>query len=373
MQEKFFLPPAFFVGYVNFSCLVAGRQLLRSTGKGHCERGALRRATVGGELGAVGVGNGFGNGRRPLQTAAARPCRLYRLQSQLGQKEGDQEKYRQRGGADEKGGAPYGVTLLTQTAGSQLVGRLEDAAPNLRRPTSVTVQGAKLEVNDRGREALSTFSIGDIVKVTLDRAGKVDGVSAASGERNVGLPTLGGDRASLALPGVTISGTLSNPGYHVSTLVGSLVQAKVEPEGELSVSALASKSYLTSLNVADRTLGEDPLAADVVLYEHVGSAPVQALSLDDILTPTVEAEDIEYVGYNAAGEVDLLLLQDVTGNCYTYGKLIKGSATSGTGKMAATDRWITLAQAKAYANSFTAYLDRPVETGGQVRIIVAEE
>lgn len=331
------------------------------------------------------------------------------------------------------------------------MGRLEDAAPNLRRPASVTVQGAKLEVNDRGREALGAFSIGDVVKVTLDRSGKVDSVTAASGERNVGLLTLNGDRASLALPGVTISGTLANPGYHVSALVGSLVQAKVEPEGELSVSALAAKSYLTSLHVADRTLGGDPLAADVVLYEHVGSAPVQALSLDDILTPTVEAEDIEYVGYNAAGEVDLLLLQDVTGNCYTYGKLIKGSATSGTGKMAATnttvtvensdndatawvvagtpfqdesfggivknavtgktavisltavdgltradfsggeslggipiagnvqvynaatDRWITLAQAKAYANSFTAYLDRPVETGGQVRIIVAEK
>lgn len=200
----------------------------------------------------------------------------------------------------------------------------------------------------------------------------------------------------------------------------------------------------------NRTLGNDALAADAVIYERAGSAPVQAISLDDILTPTVAVKDIEYVGYNAAGEVNLLLLQDVTGNCYTYGKLIKGTKTSGSGQTtvtnttvtvenngndatawvvagtpfqngsfggiaanaatgkasvisltevggltradfsgsdslggvpiaddvqvynAATGRWITLTQAKAYSNSFTAYFDRTAETGGQIRIIVAE-
>lgn len=342
------------------------------------------------------------------------------------------------------------VNLQAHTAGNQLVGRLEDASPNLRRPTSVTVQGAKLEVTDQGRKALSAFSIGDTVKVTLDRAGKIADAAPASGESNVGLLTVNGDRASLTLPGATLSGALADSGSNVSSLAGSLVRAKVNTEGELSVSALTAQSYSTSLNVAERTFGNTTLASDAVLYERVGSAPVQAVSLSDILTPIVAAEDIEYVGYNAAGEVNLLLLQNVTGNCYTYGKLIKGTKTSGSGQMtatnttvtvensdndttawvvagtpfqsesfggvaknpvtgkatvisltpvegltrsdfsgsntlagipiagnvqvynAATGRWITLAQAKAYSDSFTAYFDRAVETGGQVRVIVAE-
>lgn len=343
------------------------------------------------------------------------------------------------------------VTLQSQSAGNQLVGRLEDASPNLRRPTAITVQGAKLAVTERGKEALSAFSIGDIVKITLDRAGKADGVTAASNESNVGLLTVNGGKATLELPGVTISGTLANSTANVSALTGSLAQAKINTEGELSVSALAEKSYITPLDVVDRTLGGVPLATDVALYEHVGSSPVQALSLDDILTPTVEAEDIKYVGYNAAGEVNLLLLQDVTGNCYTYGKLTKGTKTSSSGQLttanttvtvensgndatawvvagtsfqdggfggiakntvtgkatvisltevdgltradfggsdslcgipiadnvqvynAATGRWITLSQAKAYSDSFTAYYDRTAETGGQIRIIVVAE
>lgn len=343
------------------------------------------------------------------------------------------------------------VTSPANAAGSTLVGRLENAAPNLRRPTAVTVQGARLEVNDRGREALAAFSIGDVVKVTLDRTGKVDRVASASGESNVGLLSLSSDTASVALPGVTVSGTLANPSYAVSALNGSLVQAKADADGKLTVSALPAASGSASLDVAGRTLGGDALAADVVIYERVGSAPVQAISLDDILTPTVAAEAIEYVGYNAAGEVDLLLLQDVTGNCYTYGKLVKGSKVSASGQIsstnttvtvensrgdasawitgqtfldgsfggvatnavtgktaavvpltagagltradfsgddtlggipiaddvqvynAATGLWVTLSQAKAYSDSFTAYFDRTVDTGGQVRVIVAEK
>lgn len=343
------------------------------------------------------------------------------------------------------------VTAPANAAGSTLVGRLENAAPNLRRPTAVTVQGARLEVNDRGREALAAFSIGDVVKVTLDRTGKVDRVASASGESNVGLLSLSGDTASVALPGVTVSGTLANPSHAVSALNGSLVQAKADADGKLTVSALPAASGSASLDVAGRTLGGDALAADVVIYERVGSAPVQAISLDDILTPTVAAEAIEYAGYNAAGEVDLLLLQDVTGSCYTYGKLVKGSKVSTSGQIsstnttvtvensrgdasawitgqpfldgsfggvatnavtgkaasvvpltaeggltradfsgddtlggipiaddvqvynAATGLWVTLSQAKAYSDSFTAYFDRTVDTGGQVRVIVAEK
>lgn len=341
------------------------------------------------------------------------------------------------------------VAPQEHAAGNQVAGRLESASPSLRRATTVTVQGATLAVNDWGREALAACSVGDIVQVTLDRAGKVDDVALTTNAANVGLLTINGNKASVSLPGATISGTLATSATNVSPLSGSLVRARVNTVGELSISTLATQSPAASLDVTARTLGSAPLSTDVTIYERVGSAPAQAISLDDILTPTVAAKDIEYVGYNAAGEVNLLLLQDVTGNGYAYGKLLKDAKTVSSGQMsatnttvtvensdndstawitgasfkdesfggvaknavtgkaaavvtltavegltradfsgntlanipiankvqvydAATERWITLSQAQAYAATFTAYYDRTPDTGGQVRVIVAE-
>lgn len=234
------------------------------------------------------------------------------------------------------------LDLRGQSAGSQVVGRLESASPNLRRAASITLQGAKLEVSDQGQAALAAFSIGDIIQVTLDRFGRVESAQAATSQDAVGLLSLSGDRASVALPGAVISGTLSGTQADLTHLNGSLVRVRVDTDGELSVSALSTQSHTQALDVARRTFGDAALAAGALIYERVGSAPVRAVSLDEILTPTVEGKSIEYVGYNAGGEVNLLLLRDVTGNCYTYGTLIRGTKTTGGGQMSTTNATVTV-------------------------------
>lgn len=40
---------------------------------------------------------------------------------------------------------------------------------------------------------------------------------------------------------------------------------------------------------------------------------------------------------------------------------------------AVTETWVTLSQAKAFTDTFTAYYDREPEQGGQIRVIVAGE
>lgn len=234
------------------------------------------------------------------------------------------------------------LELQGQSAGSQVVGRLEAASPNLRRATTITLQGAKLEVSDQGQTALAAFSIGDLIQVTLDRSGRVESARAATSQNGVGLLSLSGDRASVSLPGATISGPLSSAKTDLTSLNGSLVQVRVGADGDLTISALPTQSHTQALDVARRTLGDKELAAGALIYERVGSAPVQTVSLDDILTPTVEGRSIEYVGYNAAGEVNLLLLQDVTGNCYTYGTLVRGTKTTGNGQLSATNTTVTV-------------------------------
>lgn len=244
----------------------------------------------------------------------------------------------------QNGGQVYllALELQGQSAGNQVVGRLEAASPSLRRATTITLQGARLEVSDQAQTSLAAFSIGDLIQVTLDRAGRVESAQAATSQDSVGLLSLTGDRASVALPGATISGTLASAKTDLTALNGSLVRVRVNTDGELSVSALPTQSHAQVLDVARGTLGDTALAAGAMIYERVGSAPVRAISLDDILTSTVEGKDIEYVGYNAAGEVNLLLLQDVTGSCYTYGILVRGSKTTGGGRMSSTNTTVTV-------------------------------
>ena len=47
------------------------------------------------------------------------------------------------------------------------------------------------------------------------------------------------------------------------------------------------------------------------------------------LTDSLEAEDIAYYHTNSAGQVDVILLENVTGSCYAYGKITRYSAEEG--------------------------------------------
>ena len=112
--------------------------------------------------------------------------------------------------------------------------------------------------------------------------------------------------------------------------------------GTISLSRITSNSLSGSLNVAARTLGSVPLAANVVLYDRVGQSAAVQVELEDIRTGTVASSDITYAGTNADGEVDVIVLDDVTGNAYTYGILRTGTQTEGSGEMQVTNRTVAV-------------------------------
>lgn len=336
-------------------------------------------------------------------------------------------------------------------AGTVLTGWYENASPNTAAPDTITVLGVQLSVAEEGLGSLRDFSIGDKISVTLNGDGEVIAVKAASSGAPVmaGILTSGNNSTvSVALSGgITVFGELYSGS--VSALSGSLVQVTSPAKGKLSVSALGTSSVPGSLDVAASTRGELALSPDVAIYDQVEGSGVVEVSLSDILVDTVPASSIAYVSADSAGQVNLLVLEDVTGSCYTYGFLEKGEQTSGSGTMqytnttvtvdngenntayitgmsftdgavggvvstgegkvaslvvltavedltradfdgsdsvagipiasdvkvynAVTETWVTLSQAKAFTDTFTAYYDREPELGGQIRVIVAGE
>ena len=95
-------------------------------------------------------------------------------------------------------------------------------------------------------------------------------------------------------------------------LEGCLVKVNPAGQGKCSVTTL-SGSASGKFDVTKRKIGSLPLTDNVKIYDQVGSTPVVEVDLEDILVDTVAQSDITYVGTDAEGKVNVILLNDVTG------------------------------------------------------------
>ncbi|HPE16704.1 MAG TPA: S-layer homology domain-containing protein, partial [Oscillospiraceae bacterium] len=222
----------------------------------------------------------------------------------------------------------------------KLTGYYAGAYPSASSPSEITLFGHTFEVTDAAREALAGYSIGSRITVLLTADFRVAAVYSATtlqADSPIGvLTSVSGSTGKITLTnGLTLSGALTNSSLSSSALVGSLVNVSSGSSG-LTLSALSYGSNTGKLNVAAGTIGSASVAGSVKLYERAGNSVVTEIALDDILVSTVAASDIDYVRYNSAGEADLILLNDATGDAYTYGLAVAGEQNSGSGATAAT-------------------------------------
>lgn len=220
--------------------------------------------------------------------------------------------------------------------GVMLTGYYESASPNTASPTSIVLLGIELDVAEDGAPGLSALSVGERITVTLNGSGEITAACSASEQKADVYGVLENDQVAL-LCGLTAKGDIRTG----SAAVGDLVRVTATDIGELSASSVSGGSRY-ALNVTDGTLGSIPLSEDVKLYERVGTSSVVEIALDDILVDTVAAASIDFYDTNSDGEVCLLLLDDVTGNAYTYGLLSVGQQTGGSGSMTYTNRTVSV-------------------------------
>ncbi|NCB63356.1 MAG: S-layer homology domain-containing protein [Clostridia bacterium] len=234
-------------------------------------------------------------------------------------------------------GGRYGGTLLT--------GYYENASPNTASPTKITILGITLDVADEAGSSLSTFAVGGKITVELDSSGKVKAAYDTSAKKAdmIGVLTgLGGTTAKVELlSGLTASGAVSSS-TTASALVSALVKVTASGVGKLSVSALSGSAATGKWDVAAGTVGKLTVSSDVTIYDQVKGLAATEVSKSDIPTDIVSADAITYLGINSSGQVDLIVLGDVTGNCYTYGLLTNGSQSGGSGDMTYTNYTLTV-------------------------------
>ncbi|MDE6108136.1 MAG: S-layer homology domain-containing protein [Oscillospiraceae bacterium] len=216
----------------------------------------------------------------------------------------------------------------TQTAVARVTCIYEDASPSPRSPLTITaLGGTTLTVLPQAVEELAVFKPGDTVSLLLTAEGKVAGaLKPASDTRStlVGVVTAAGDGSATvetiltdsAGKNFTFTGNVSSS---AEKLVGELVTVSSSRSGYLTLSKITSSASTGALNVPQRTLGNTLLSDRVALYERTyGSAP-KRISWSQITVSSVPAAKISYVGTDLNGDIDIIILNDVTGDGFTYG------------------------------------------------------
>lgn len=211
----------------------------------------------------------------------------------------------------------------------RLTGIYESAEPNTAMPTSVTVLGKKLPVLDCAVDDLKNLKLNSSVTFLLSPDGKVAGAVSSSTLRSntvgyvgtdskvhlLNAPRTGTDLSTLDAP--------ANAERYADCLV-TVTGTRSGNTNSISLSRLNGRTPSGPLNLKTRTLDGTPLAENVVVFDRIANSGIRQVSLAAVSVDSVPASKIAYQRTNAAGEVDLLVLNDVTGDLYTYGIATNG-------------------------------------------------
>lgn len=245
-----------------------------------------------------------------------------------------------------KNGAPadvydiekYDVAFFDKSSGIlnvsdfKITGYYSAAYPNSEAPSQITVLGHTFDVAESAVAPLSEFETGDTVtflftsdyrvaaayspsKLTASAPiGVVNSFDEKSGKISVSL-----------INGIEISSEYS--GSECDS-VGKLVYV-YSSGSKLKVSDVSMQSSQKSdFDVASESTGNSKLAYNCSIFDSIDGKCLVKCDIDDISAKTIPKKDILYVGTNISGDINLIVLNNVTGDCLTYGFVSKSSVES---------------------------------------------
>lgn len=234
----------------------------------------------------------------------------------------------------------YSASMRTLWAYSNKVtGLYQAVSPSAASPQAVTVAGKTYSIETaEAAYALSNlgqFKTGDTVTLLLGRDGQVAAAVSATttGGSLYGVVQAVADgtytdsngnsyTAKTAHIFATDGQSYSYPLEAKSTIkAGNLVQVTLTSGGDAKITRLNQSSISGKVNAAGDKLGNIPLAGNVEILDVNGDGLCAKIYPNRLAGMTLDSDDVKYVRKNAAGEIDILILNDATGDIYSYGVL----------------------------------------------------
>lgn len=203
-------------------------------------------------------------------------------------------------------------------SGLRLTGYYEQAYPTATAPSEVKLFGETFDVLPNATASFAKFKVGDTITLLLTQdfkvAGAVDPKEARGNAIGIGSAKNGSATVEL-LDGLTLKGNTDKS----ASYDGELVTVSSSRSGEISLTPLRSGSTSDRLDVAKRKLGSRDLAPNVTVIERVGNSTASQIGLENIRMDMVPGDKIQLARLNDAGKVDLLILDNVSGDSFIYG------------------------------------------------------
>ena len=215
-------------------------------------------------------------------------------------------------------------------------GRITAVSPSASAPTALTVAGSTYSLGSAAvASKISTLNgggVGEVVTLLLGMDNEVADVitgeeadSVFYGVVQTANRSLVEDNGADVLQKISVMCTdgiirTVNIDKSLNYPTGWLVEISVTPEGE-QVTAIESKSVSGTINETATALGDYALADDVQILETTSEGLAGTVRPSRIAGTKLNALTVRYYTLNEQGQIDRLILNDVTGDLWKYGVL----------------------------------------------------
>ena len=247
-------------------------------------------------------------------------------------------------------------------------GRITAVSPSASAPTALTVAGSTYSLGSSAVaskiSSLNGGGVGEVVTLLLGMDNEVADVitgeeadSVFYGVVQTAARSLVEDNGADVLQKISVMCTdgitrTVNIDKSLNYPTGWLVEISVTPEGE-QVTAIESKSVSGTINDTATALGDYALADDVQILDTTSEGLAGTVRPSRIAGTKLNALAVRYYTLNEQGQIDRLILNDVTGDLWKYGVLddvknlafnassilgtLTGSGSSGSGNSSSGD------------------------------------
>ena len=215
-------------------------------------------------------------------------------------------------------------------------GRITAVSPSASAPTALTVAGSTYSLGSSAVaskiSSLNGGGVGEVVTLLLGMDNEVADVitgeeadSVFYGVVQTANRSLVEDNGADVLQKISVMCTdgiirTVNIDKSLNYPTGWLVEISVTPEGE-QVTAIESKSVSGTINETATALGDYALADDVQILDTTSEGLAGTVRPSRIAGTKLNALAVRYYTLNEQGQIDRLILNDVTGDLWKYGVL----------------------------------------------------
>ena len=215
-------------------------------------------------------------------------------------------------------------------------GRITAVSPSASAPTAVTVAGVSYQLGSTAVaskvSSLNGGGVGEVVTLLLGMNNEAADVITGAEADEVFYGVVQGAARSLVedngadvLQRVSVMCTdgvqrTVNVDKSLNYPTGWLVEIRVTPEGE-SVSGIENKVVTGKVSADAATLGKYTLADDVQILDTTSEGVAGTIRPSRLAGTDLNLLNVRYYTLNEKGEIDRLILNDVTGDLWSYGVL----------------------------------------------------